>query len=77
MVPVKVRTYDGYKAEEFPVSILMENRQVHVKVLRQWTEVEVNSGKGLRGFLVETTDRGERFKLYQDVQTGRWFIKHP
>ena len=54
---VEVQAYAGYRGEESPRAFRLAGRRTEVvKVLRQWTEEEADSGKMLRCFKVRGSD---------------------
>jgi hypothetical protein len=72
-IPIKVRAYAGYKAEEKPMSFLLGDREHKVKEILR-TAHEERGGRRIRSFKV-LTEEGEVYKLYYAEGEDQWYME--
>jgi hypothetical protein len=74
-VPIEVSTYSGYKADERPVSFVLEGRRIGLlEILYAWIE-EDSSGTVRRYCYEVVTDDHEKRVLVFNATDARWFIR--
>ncbi|MFN3467551.1 MAG: hypothetical protein ACK4WF_07615 [Candidatus Brocadiales bacterium] len=61
-IPIKVKSYSGYRAEERPMSFFLGDREYKVKEILRTTHEE-RGRKRIRSFKVLTEEK-EVYKLY-------------
>ncbi len=72
---VEVMTYSGYRGEETPQSILVDEGQIEVvAILRMWIEEGIENKVRKRFFEVKGSDR-KTHKIYYDEKEEEWFCK--
>lgn len=72
-IPIKVKAYAGYRAEEKPMSFLLGDRELKVKEVL-YTAHEERGGKRIRSFKV-LTEEGEVYKLYYAEGEDQWYME--
>ncbi len=74
---VEVRCYAGGRGEETPRAVLLDGREVTVRVERSWIEEPVgSSGTGRRRRFQVRLEDGRRCRLVQEPD-GSWTLAHP
>ncbi len=72
---VGVVTYSGYRGEETPRSILVDEGQIEVvAILSMWIEEGIENKVRKRFFEVQGSD-GKTHKIYYDEKEEEWFRK--
>ncbi len=71
-LPIKVKAYAGYKAEERPTSFTLEGKEHGIKEILS-TSVEERAGRRLTSFCVRT--EGGVFKIYYHEKEGEWYLE--
>jgi hypothetical protein len=74
---VEVRCYAGGRGEETPRSVLLDGRELPVRVERGWVEqpAALSGTERRQVFQVRLSD-GRRCRLTQEPD-GRWTLTHP
>jgi hypothetical protein len=76
LIPVKVESHSGYKADEFPKSFYRDDRIYEVEeIADRWYQVE-SSNKEVPAsdyFRIITT-LGESFIIKHDLDKDEWFL---
>ncbi len=72
---IVVNAYSGYKGEELPRTLIINNEIIAVnKILRMWIEERIDDKKRKRYFEIEGSD-GFKYKLYFDESIKEWFLQ--
>ncbi|HHT9131119.1 MAG TPA: hypothetical protein ACFYED_01380 [Candidatus Tripitaka californicus] len=72
-IPIKVRAYSGYRAEERPMSFCLGDRELKVKEVI-YTTHEERGGKSIRSFRVLTEEK-EVYNLYYADEEDQWYLE--
>lgn len=72
-IPIKVRAYSGYRAEERPMGFLLGDKEYRVKEILHTTHEE-RGNKRIRRFKV-LTEEGEVYMLYYAEEEDRWYLE--
>ncbi|OHB88462.1 MAG: hypothetical protein A3E19_03825 [Planctomycetes bacterium RIFCSPHIGHO2_12_FULL_52_36] len=72
-IPIKVRAYSGYRAEERPMGFLLGDREYRVKEVLRSTHEE-RGGKRVRSFRVLTEEK-EVYSLYYAEEEDQWYLE--
>ncbi len=72
-IPIKVKSYSGYKAEERPVSFYLGDKEHKVKEILRTTHEE-RGKKRIRSFKVLTEEK-EVYKLYYAEEEDQWYLE--
>lgn len=72
-IPIKVKSYSGYRAEERPTSFFLGDREHRVKEILRTTHEE-RGNKRIRSFKV-LTEEGEMYKLYYAEEEDQWYLE--
>ncbi|NWF52593.1 MAG: hypothetical protein HXY47_05865 [Nitrospirae bacterium] len=71
---IEVDAYSGYKGEEIPRSLVLNNEKILVtQILRMWIEDEFGYRKRRRYFEIKGSN-GFRYKIYFDEDIKEWFL---
>ncbi|MGQ9570791.1 MAG: hypothetical protein ACUVUQ_08125 [Thermodesulfovibrionales bacterium] len=71
---IKVEAYSGYKGEELPRSLIINDKIIVVTItLKMWIEEGINDKNRKRYFEIEGSD-GFKYKLYFDENLKEWFL---
>lgn len=75
LLPVEVKCYSGYKADEYPVSFHLNDMQFEVKeVIDRWYHADPNPRVQIAEyFKVRTTDE-KQFILKHEKKQRNWFL---
>lgn len=75
LVPVIVKSYSGYKAEEYPVSIILNNSEIEIaELLDRWYQGDYNPDFAAADyFKVRTKDDGDLI-LKHEISRDQWFL---
>ena len=72
---VKVIAYSGYRGEEAPREITLNDKKIEVvKILSRWIEEGSENGTTKRFFRVKGSD-GSIHEIYYDEKKMEWFLK--
>jgi hypothetical protein len=71
-VPIRVRTYAGYRGEQRPMALAREGQWVPVEEIVE-EAVELNEGRIWRRFRVRVG--GRLATVRRDEQRGAWFLE--
>ncbi len=71
-LPIEVKAYSGYKAEERPISFTLGEKKYDIKEILD-TSVEERAGRRLTSFRVRT--EGGVFKIYYCEKEGKWYLE--
>ncbi|MFQ5957594.1 MAG: hypothetical protein ACE5KK_07465 [Candidatus Brocadiales bacterium] len=71
-IPIKVKAYAGYKAEERPLAFTLENKEYEIKEILS-SSVEERTGRRLTCFRVRT--EGGVFKIYYSEKEAKWYME--
>lgn len=75
LIPIKVHSYSGYKAEERPISLVLEGKQCQVeRILASWRQESINPGKGRRVYFKIKVEGGRAFTIFYDEKNEGWFL---
>lgn len=75
LIPIKVHSYSGYKAEERPISFVFEENEWQVeKILGSWRQESINPGKGRRVYFKIKVEGGRAFTIFYDEKNEGWFL---
>lgn len=74
-INIKVITYSGYRSNERPTSIVINNEVVPVvEIVDKWIEESYFDRTRRRFFIVKTAN-DKRYKIYVDEKTSEWFCE--
>ena len=75
LIPIRVHSYSGYKAEERPISFVLEGKQCQVeRILDSWKQEGINPGKGRRVYFKIKAEGGRAFTIFYDEKNEGWFL---
>ena len=72
-IPIKVKSYSGYRAEERPMSFFLGEREHRVKEILRSTHEE-RGRKRIRSFKVLTEGK-EVYSLYYAEEEDQWYLE--
>ncbi len=77
-IPVTVRTYSGYKADEYPTSVLQDNKEIFIdEVTDRWYQGDLKSEfPPANYFRVRTSDNRELI-IKHDLSDYSWYLCIP
>ena len=74
-INIKVITYSGYRVNETPRTLVINNGSVTVaEIVDKWIEENYSDGARKRFFIVKTHD-DRHYKIYVDEKTAEWFCE--
>jgi len=72
---IKVMSYSGYRGEEIPRSLILEDKNIDVlEILKSWIEEDFMSRLRKRVFNLKGSD-GLEYTIYYDENSMEWFYK--
>ncbi|MEW6608237.1 MAG: hypothetical protein AB1414_12470 [bacterium] len=71
---IKVETYSGYKADERPTAIFLEDKTIQVKEIKERCIRERHDGEREEVFVVLTSD-GKRQTIAHNLIKEEWFLE--
>ena len=75
LIPINVRSYYGYRAEERPISFVFEENEWQVeRILASWRQESINPGKGRRVYFKIKAEGGRAFTIFYDEKNEGWFL---
>jgi len=70
---VKVICYSGYRGEEIPRELILEEKRIEViEILTSWVEEGLENRSRKRFFKFKGSDR-KTHKIYYDEKTQEWY----
>ena len=74
-INIKVITYSGYRVNETPRTLVINNESVTVaEIVDKWIEENYSDRARKRFFIVKTHD-DRHYKIYVDEKTAEWFCE--
>ena len=74
-VNIKVIAFSGYRGDENPRALIINDETVTVvKILDKWME-ESYSDRLRKRFFIVKADNNQRYKIYIDEKTTEWFCE--
>lgn len=71
---VKVECHAGYKADEYPVCILVGDQRLEIReIVDRWYQGESNPEWPVSNYFKVNTRDGKTFILKHDLQSGKWY----
>lgn len=75
---INVESYSGYKANEYPVSIISEDRRSKItEILDRWYEGGLDPGRPALYYFKVQTSENQIFLLRYDPLFDKWFLHDP
>lgn len=76
LTPVKVESYSGYKADEFPKCFYLNDAKYEIEeITDRWYQIESsNSGFPPADYFKVTADSGNTFIIKHDLEHEKWFL---
>jgi hypothetical protein len=72
---IKVYSYSGYKAEERPISLVLEGTERQVeRILDSWKQEGINAGEGSRVYFKIMTEGNRIFTIFYNEKNEQWFL---
>jgi hypothetical protein len=77
-IPVKVKTHSGYKADEHPLSIVQENKEIFVtEVIDRWYQGDRNPGFPAADYFKIKTSGNQDILIKHDLGNDSWYLCIP
>lgn len=72
---IKVKSYSGYRGEETPRSLILEDKNINVvEVIKTWIEEDQVNRRRLRCFHLKGRDGLEHI-IYYDEESTEWYYR--
>ncbi len=73
--PIKVHSYSGFKAEERPISFVLEGNECQVeRILDSWRQESINPGEGRKVYFKIKAEGDRAFTIFYDEKNEEWFL---
>lgn len=74
-IPIKVETYSGYKADEYPTSFYIEDQKhIITIILDRWYQGNVYPELPVSNYYKVVTTDDHTFIIKQEIENNKWFL---
>lgn len=78
LIPIKVVSHSGYKADEYPVYFYRHNKRYEIKEIRdRWYQYEHHPTGPVADYFKIYTTGNEEYILKHELKSNRWFLIIP
>lgn len=78
MIPVKVESLSGFKADEYPVSFYWLDVKFEIsEISDRWYQASTNEQVPVANYFKVRTTGKQEFILKHEIQSDQWFIVRP
>ena len=73
-VPAEVQCHSGYKADEFPKSFILNNKQFIINgIIDRWYKARSDPGHPVSDYFKVVTTCGLQYILKHDMENDHWY----
>ncbi|UCD84347.1 MAG: hypothetical protein JSU92_13900 [Deltaproteobacteria bacterium] len=73
--PIRVHSYSGYKAEERPISFILEGNELSIeRIVDSWKQEWINPEEGRRVYFKIEAEGNQTFTIFYDEKNEEWFL---
>ena len=74
-VPIHVRSHSGYRAEEYPLSFVLESREYEIEeIIDRWYQGKRDPESPAADYFRVKLETGEEAIIQYDREMQRWFF---
>lgn len=75
LMPVEVQCYSGYKADEYPVGFILDNKRFRIReIIDRWYQGGIDSEFPVSNYFKVETTCGKQCILKHDLDNDRWYL---
>lgn len=75
LIPVIVKSYAGFKADEYPVSIIIDGREIGIsEITDRWYQGDYNPDYPVSDYFKVRTDESDELILKHEISRDQWFL---
>jgi hypothetical protein len=73
--PIKVESYSGYKADEYPISFYWKEEKHNIKeIMDRWYDRNLTVDWIATNYFRVVTDSGLQCIIKHDIETDQWYL---
>ena len=75
LIPIKVESYSGYKADEYPICFYLDNMRYEIlEITDRWYQGYTNPAEPASDYFKVKTANGDLFIIKHDIQKDVWLL---
>lgn len=75
MIPIKVESHSGYKADEYPICFFLENTKFEItEVSDRWYQAEPSPGLPVADYFKVCTAGNLEYIIKHELINDKWFL---
>jgi len=75
LIPIKVESYSGYKADEHPNCFYLENRRFEItEISDRWYQSDTSTGFPVSDYFKVWTDGNIKCIIKHELESDQWFL---
>jgi hypothetical protein len=75
LIPVKVESYSGFKADEYPKCFIRESVRFDIlEIVDRWYQGDSNPDLPVSNYFKVTVAGGEEYLLKYEIEADEWYL---
>ena len=75
MIPIKVESYSGYKADEYPKCFYWDNERFEIlEITDRWFQGDSDPEWPVSNYFRVETTSGTQYIIKHDLESGEWHL---
>ncbi|HEY4789512.1 MAG TPA: hypothetical protein VIH57_25855 [Bacteroidales bacterium] len=75
LIPVKVESHSGYKADEYPICFYLNDEKIEIKeITDRWYQGDLNPEWPVANYFKVLTISGSQYLLRHEIEKDIWYI---
>jgi len=75
LIPIKVESYSGYKADEYPKCFCLDDRQYGIiEITDRWYQGYVEPDVPVIDYFRVKTESGDQYLIKHDLEKDVWYL---